>query len=518
MFFRIKRVKEYRYLQLVENHRAGSRTVQRVVASLGRIDELQGTGGVQALIRSLARFAGDPAQGTLAGIRFESAVTHVIGPHLVAQQLWQAAKLPEVFAGLASETGAEFPLEESLYRATRDRLFGPLPPAGPFQPLEADTGAAEAGEQHQLVRALLWLGRYQKAVEDRLFQTQEGDEPWRGHFVDAFNVEVPDNRPEAGVARPAQTRCVPVAVLRTAGGRPLASRLWPAGRDDGRTLSSPREEFGLRFGPRDACWVSPWHLVSDDDLAKEEEERLRYIVGGPLRQRPEWQAQALPHVGRLAQVADHVLGTELVVEGRRHIVYRDTDASARDAADRDALLEEVREELDPGDPTFPPDDLDDRFLDVGPRGFEIDRAKVEADARWDGVFLVRTNTTLPLSEVMAQFKRSGRTEEMVAVPSQVRPFCRRSKTYLRGEVFCNVLALLLVHELQRRLALRGHALRWAQIRDGLRSFVEFELQGAGRRYRLRPSPGGGAGAAVDALGIEVGLLVEEVPPSEARPT
>src|SRR5262249_38238068 len=161
---------------------------------------------------------------------------------------------------------------------------------------------------------------------------------------------------------------------------------------------------------------------------------------------------------RLTPVADNVLGTELVVEGRRHIVYRDADASARDAAYRDAILEEVREELDPGDPTFPPYYLDDRFLDVGERGFEIDRAKVEADARWDGVFLVRTNTALPLQEVIAQFERLGRTEEMVAVPSQVRPFFR-PETYLRGEVFCNVLALLLVHELQRRLALWGHALR-----------------------------------------------------------
>ncbi|HKB38674.1 MAG TPA: hypothetical protein VKD72_19680 [Gemmataceae bacterium] len=276
-------------------------------------------------------------------------------------------------------------------------------------------------------------------------------------------------------------------------------------------------KFHRRFQPGNARWVSQWHLVSDADLARTEEEGLPYIVGGRLRQRPEWQARALQHVGRLTQVADNVLGTELVVEGRRHILYQDRDASARDAAYRDRLLEEVREELDPGDPTFPPYYLDDRFLDVGPRGFEIDQAKVEADARWDGVFLVRTNTALPLNEVIAQFERLGRTEEMVAGSSQVRPFFR-PETYLRGEVFCNVLALLLVHELQRRLALRGHALRWQQIRDDLRSVVEVELQAAGRRYRLRPPPRGDAGAALDALGIEVGPLVEEVPPSEARPT
>ena len=37
MFFRIKPSGPYRYLQLVENHRDGYRTVQRVLFTLGRL-------------------------------------------------------------------------------------------------------------------------------------------------------------------------------------------------------------------------------------------------------------------------------------------------------------------------------------------------------------------------------------------------------------------------------------------------------------------------------------------------
>ena len=40
MFFRIKPSGPYRYLQLVENHREGYRTVQRVLFTLGRLDKL----------------------------------------------------------------------------------------------------------------------------------------------------------------------------------------------------------------------------------------------------------------------------------------------------------------------------------------------------------------------------------------------------------------------------------------------------------------------------------------------
>jgi hypothetical protein len=57
MFVRVKAKEPNRYLQIVENRRAGKRTLQRVVATLGRVDELAG-GGVDALLISLSRFAG----------------------------------------------------------------------------------------------------------------------------------------------------------------------------------------------------------------------------------------------------------------------------------------------------------------------------------------------------------------------------------------------------------------------------------------------------------------------------
>ena len=40
MFFRIKPSGPRRYLQIVENKRDGARTVQRVVATLGRVEDL----------------------------------------------------------------------------------------------------------------------------------------------------------------------------------------------------------------------------------------------------------------------------------------------------------------------------------------------------------------------------------------------------------------------------------------------------------------------------------------------
>ena len=57
MFFRIKQSQGRQYLQIVENFRDQGRVKQRVLATLGRLDDLQHSGRLDGLLASGARFA-----------------------------------------------------------------------------------------------------------------------------------------------------------------------------------------------------------------------------------------------------------------------------------------------------------------------------------------------------------------------------------------------------------------------------------------------------------------------------
>jgi hypothetical protein len=57
MFARIKKSGVHQYLQIVENRREGKKTIQRVLATLGRMDHLQEKGAIENLVRSLSRFS-----------------------------------------------------------------------------------------------------------------------------------------------------------------------------------------------------------------------------------------------------------------------------------------------------------------------------------------------------------------------------------------------------------------------------------------------------------------------------
>ena len=90
MFVRVKKIGAYEYLYLVENAREGGRHVQRVVKALGRRDEVEASGMLDALVASATRHSRRSIvlssfyRGELAELRRVS-----IGPDLVFGRLWR---------------------------------------------------------------------------------------------------------------------------------------------------------------------------------------------------------------------------------------------------------------------------------------------------------------------------------------------------------------------------------------------------------------------------------------------
>ncbi len=126
MFFRTKTSGPRTYLQVVENRWEGDRSRQRVVATLGRLDELQQGGELDALLISGARLArlvlllSEHAQGRLPTI----SIRH-IGPALVFQRLWQMTGCQHVIEQLLKGRRFEFSIERAIFLSVLHRLFDP---------------------------------------------------------------------------------------------------------------------------------------------------------------------------------------------------------------------------------------------------------------------------------------------------------------------------------------------------------------------------------------------------------
>ena len=101
MFFRQKRSGEHVYLQIVENRWEKGRSKQRVIATVGRLDQLRESGQLDGLLQSGAKFAeavmvlSAHRQGEVPAIRHRR-----IGPALIFGRLWDELHIPQVIERL----------------------------------------------------------------------------------------------------------------------------------------------------------------------------------------------------------------------------------------------------------------------------------------------------------------------------------------------------------------------------------------------------------------------------------
>jgi transposase len=136
--------------------------------------------------------------------------------------------------------------------------------------------------------------------------------------------------------------------------------------------------------------------------------------------------------------------------------------------------------------------------------FVIDEQVVRREARYDGKWVLRTNTDLSAAEVALKYKQLWMVEDLFRTSKSflaTRPIFHRCDETIRGHVFCSFLALILRKELQARLEARGESLEWDDIVRDLDALTETEVLHEGKRIRLRAEAQGTCGKVFQAVGV-----------------
>jgi hypothetical protein len=91
---------------------------------------------------------------------------------------------------------------------------------------------------------------------------------------------------------------------------------------------------------------------------------------------------------------------EVLIEDRRYVVWLNEEQRRKDAADREAIVAHLREQLKQGDKELIGNKVYRKYLRAAPgQGFTIDEAKVKEEARYDGKWVLRTNLEDPPQDI-----------------------------------------------------------------------------------------------------------------------
>jgi hypothetical protein len=548
MFVRVKKIGRYEYLYLVENVREGGRHVQRVIKALGRRDEVENSGVLDGLIASAARHSRRSIvlssfyRGELAELRRSS-----IGPDLVFGHLWRHTGCQMVLRQHLAGRRFGFDVERAIYLTVLHRLMisGSDRHASAWQD-SLEIPGVEALSLNHAYKAMAWLGEAiddddgghtrhcTDAIEEMLYQHRKS-------LFGAISVAFFDTtslyfeghggatlgqRGHSKDFRP-QLAQVVLGIVLDERDRPIASFLWPGNTADITTLLPVIQRLRSRFAVDRACIVADRGMISAATITALEAQKIDYILGARERSSKEVRETVLHDDGATVPLTiprqngeTDLAVKEVKFEGRRYIVCRNEEEARKDAEARATLLAGLQRKLATGAKTLVANTGYRRFL-AAPDGdgFAIDPAKVEADAQFDGMFVLRTSLSMSALAVVLRYRNLLAVEQSFLAAKAMlatRPIFHRTDAAIRGHIFCTFLALVLRNELLDRLASGGGTvLEWQCVIDDLLDLSAVEVDQDGRRALLRTAPRPSIDPICRALGLTLPPVFQEVPTERA---
>jgi transposase len=596
MFVRLKRVYSYGYLQLVESVRAQGKPRQRVLATLGRVEQLQAEGSIEALVSSLSKFS-TKTLALIAGQSNPETEALTIGPVLIFQRLWQRLKLDQILEELLQQRHFEFEVERAIFLSVLHRICCGGSDRHSYQwKQEYEIAGVHQLSLHHAYRAMAWLGqaepRKQIAAEAAATspvaeqqtstpaeaqapsKSRRGPAPiyrWQGLkdkiekglwveradlfsnlsvvFFDTTSLyfegaggQTLGQRGNSKDSRPDLAQMI-VGVVLDGQGEPLCCEMWPGNAADVKGLIRVLENVRERFGIGRVCVVADRGFISKEAMRKldQKEGGWDFILGVRMRASKEAREEVVGKLGSLAQAQQRQGFTivhgerktakdpsplevkEVLVGQQRYVVCYNLEQARKDAGDRSRIVEALRAALKQGDKALVGNKGFRKYLRrVEGKHFEVDETKLEKEARYDGLWVLRTNMTLPVDQVALRYKELWVVERLFRDTKtllKTRPIFHKRDETIRGHVFCTFLGLVLLKEMDRCLRAAGLDLEHNEVMRDLKALQRMRIEDEGKVFWLRSQVQGCCAKVFSAVGVALPPLLTLEPegmPSQNR--
>jgi len=544
MFARVKKSGKYQYLQIVENRKEKGKVKQRVISTIGRMDQLQAKGRVETLIRSLSRFS-EKTMLILSGQNDISADSVKIGPSIIFERLWEETGIKKAINCLLINRRFEFDVERAIFLTVLHRLMV----SGSDRFCERwrrdyRINGTEQLDLHHLYRAMTFLGEPiedQKAatpftprcnkdlIEESIFLDQR--DLFSGLdlvFFDTTSIYFEGQGGESigkkGFSkdhRPDLNQMVVGAIIDDKG-KPICCEMWPGNTTDVKTLIPVIDRIRERFGINRVCIVADRGMISVGTIEELENRNIHYILGARMRRVKQIKLDVLSRGGRYREVYPEGVTSkdpaplkvkEVLHNEKRYIVCMNTRQARKDAADRQAIIASLKEQLKKGPKSLVGNKGYRKYLKIDKDSACVDMDKVKYESRFDGKWVLTTNMDLSAEKVALKYKELWQVERVfrdVKTMLHTRPVYHQRDENIRGHVFCSFLALILRKELERRLNASGHVFEWSDIKQDLKALHQVTIEENGKCLAVRSQCKGVCGKVFQAVGVAMPPTIKEM--------
>ena len=255
-----------------------------------------------------------------------------------------------------------------------------------------------------------------------------------------------------------------LALMVTNEGLPVGYDVFPGNMYEGNTFRTAIDRIKGRYGIKRIVIVADSGLLSKQNIALLEKEKLEYILGARLKGLSEqWQDRILDNTqyekkekdGEVLRIASYSYS-----ENQRLIVTHHTKRAEKDRKDREKSIEKLRQKLEK---SKNPKSLISNYgyrkcLTVdGEVQVQVDEEKLQREALWDGLHGVITNTgdkDMKPEEALSHYHGLWQVEDSFRVEKhdlKVRPVFHWTAKRIKAHIAVCYMAFALIRFLQYKI-------------------------------------------------------------------
>jgi len=533
MFFRTVKGSNGMYLYLVEGYRDGGKVKQRTIASFGKVSDLC----PDQLKEMGLKLLGLCPNNTLIDLdHTEELCRKNWGIPQIVDNLWNKFKLSNFFTAVFYKRDIKYDIESVIKLLLADRLGAPCSKLKTYENQNYYDNHYDV-ELHNIYKTLNELCSLKSQIEKHLFEQSKLQSyvNLSAVFFDVttfhFESVNQDELRNFGYSKNAKFNEVQVvlSLLITEDGIPLGYDLFSGNTYEGHTLSAGIKKLKEQYDIKKVIVVADRGINSGANLHALIADGFEYIVGNRFKNLPK-------------KVQNVVLGTEdyvIMNTDSRHDVFKykiidhekeiridnkieviasklictwSSKRAAKDRRDRERLVNKAEYIIKNGD-SSKMRGAKKYLLEDNKSNFSLNVKKVEADAKWDGFYVIETSDEqLSAEKVLSAYHQLWKIEESFKLYKshlETRPLYHWTPDRIAGHFVLSYIAFLFerVLEIELRKTNSEDPISPSNIRKALNSMEYSELNCGSKIYKLFGN--------IEPLGLKILESLKITPPRKA---
>lgn len=504
------------YLQIVESYREKGKTRQRIVASLGCLQELQEKNKLENIARSLLKFCKKEKNKNIVDINsLKEDGRYYWGAVKVIRKIWDQLQLGKLLSSFRLPAQQKFDYFSAVFLMIMERMINPCSKLASYQNQNNYYGISKVDIQH-LYRALDILADHKEEIEKELFNRN----------VNLFNMSVDvvffdvttlyfesqriSDLKSFGYSKDCKINEVQVIVslIIDKEGRPVGFDVFPGNTFEGHTLKIAVKKLKNNFNIERLIFVGDRAMFSNNNFNILEENKYEYVISSRIKNKNSVVKQRiLDGTWDYEKTADENIFKykEIKIDNRRLIITWSSKRARKDKADRERLIKKAQELLK-GNKI-----ADKRgarkYLEIETNDAVLSEARIEADALWDGYYGIETNNIDLSAEIITEHYRNlWQVEESFRILKshlEARPIFHWTDKRILGHLVLCFLAFLIERTLEIELKRNNIDYSTQKIREALNSLQVSEVMLNGETLLLRSKVQGLADEILRHLKIKI---------------